>query len=46
MNAEIYDDLGFAKVDLSRERRQGYPEVIYGCGKTNEQICGICGSLL
>ena len=46
MNAEIYDDLGFAKVDLSRESRQGYPEVIYGCGKTNEQICGICGSLL
>lgn len=46
MNAEIYDDLGFAKVDLSREKRQGYPEVIYGCGKTNEQICGICGSLL
>ena len=46
MNAEIYDDIGFAKVDLSREKRQGYPEVIYGRGKTNEQICGICGSLL
>ncbi len=46
MNDEVYDDLGFAKVDLSREKRQGYPEVIYGRGKTNEQICGICSSLL
>ncbi len=46
MDAEIYDDLGFAKVDLSREKRQGYPEVIYGRGKNNEQICGICDSLL
>ena len=30
-------DLGFAKVDLNREKRQGFPEVIYCAGKTPEQ---------
>lgn len=34
-------DLGFANVDLQREKRNGYPEVIYGEGKTAEQIIGI-----
>ena len=31
----------YAKVDLHRGLRQGVPEVIYGAGKTKEQILGI-----
>jgi NCAIR mutase (PurE)-related protein len=34
-------DLGFAKVDLHRSLRKDFPEVIYGAGKTPEQIVGI-----
>ena len=40
------DDMGFAKVDLHRELRQGIAEVIYGQGKTPEQIAAITGSLI
>jgi NCAIR mutase (PurE)-related protein len=40
-----YDDLGFAKVDHHRPRRKGFPEVIYGEGKTPEQIAKIAKSL-
>lgn len=36
-----YEDLGYAKVDLHREKRQGFPEVIYGEGKSVEQISEI-----
>ena len=39
-------DLGFAKPDLHRGIRQGIPEVIYGEGKTPEQIDAIAASLL
>ena len=39
------DDLGFARVDLARSRRQGVPEVVYGAGKTASQISAILGSL-
>ncbi|MCK8607782.1 nickel pincer cofactor biosynthesis protein LarB [Apilactobacillus ozensis] len=38
-------DLGYAKVDLSRKARNGYPEVIYGAGKTAEQIIEIMHTL-
>jgi len=38
---EPFEDIGFAKVDLHRAVRQGAAEVIYGAGKTPEQICGI-----
>ncbi len=31
-------DLGFARLDVDRERRTGDPEVVYGAGKTPEQI--------
>lgn len=41
-----FEDLGYAKVDHHREVRQGAPEVIYGAGKTKEQIEGIVKSLL
>lgn len=40
-----YEDLGYAKVDLHRELRQGVPEVIYGSGKTPEQIVGIASAM-
>jgi NCAIR mutase (PurE)-related protein len=39
-------DLGFARLDLDREHRQGLPEVVYGPGKTVEQIAGIVSALL
>ncbi len=40
-----FEDIGFAKVDLHRKIRQGVPEVIYGAGKTPEQIIGIIDSM-
>lgn len=36
-----FDDLGFAKIDHHRGVRQGAAEVIYGAGKTDEQIIEI-----
>lgn len=36
-----FHDIGFAKVDLHRKLRQGASEVIYGAGKTPDQIAGI-----
>ncbi len=36
-----FEDIGYAKVDLHRKLRQGASEVIYGAGKTPEQIAGI-----
>lgn len=39
-------DLGFAKLDTHRQIRQGMPEVIYGAGKTKEQIVEITTKLL
>jgi hypothetical protein len=36
-----FEDIGYARVDHSREARQGFPEVIFGAGKTREQIAGI-----
>ena len=36
-----FEDIGYAKVDLHRRVRQGAAEVIYGAGKTPEQIVGI-----
>ena len=39
------DNLGFARVDLQRKARQGFGEVVYGEGKTAEQITAILKSL-
>ena len=36
-----YEDIGYAKVDHSRSSRQGFPEVVFGAGKTREQVVGI-----
>ncbi len=41
-----YEDLGFAKVDHHRALRHGMPEVVFGKGKTPEQISGIVNTLL
>ena len=41
-----FADIGYAKVDLHRKVRQGAAEVIYGEGKTPEQIIGICDAML
>jgi pyridinium-3,5-biscarboxylic acid mononucleotide synthase len=41
-----FSDLGYAKVDHHRALRQGLPEVIFGQGKTPEQIAGIARRLL
>lgn len=46
LKLEPFEDMGFAKVDLHRELRQGIAEVIYGQGKTPEQIAAIAGSLM
>ena len=40
-----YEDIGYAKVDLHRQLRQGVAEVIYGETKTAEQIEGIIRSM-
>jgi pyridinium-3,5-biscarboxylic acid mononucleotide synthase len=39
------EDLGFARVDLDRAARTGDPEVVYGAGKTPEQVVGILRTL-
>ncbi len=41
-----FSDLGFAKVDHHRSLRQGVSEVVYGAGKTADQIAGIVASML
>lgn len=43
---EPYKDLGFAKVDTHRGIRQGMAEVIYGAGKTKEQILKIAQTMV
>ncbi|MBQ5978173.1 MAG: nickel pincer cofactor biosynthesis protein LarB [Oscillospiraceae bacterium] len=45
LKLEPFQDLGYAKVDHHRELRQGVSEVIYGAGKTPEQIIGIAGAM-
>ena len=41
-----FEDIGYAKVDLHRRIRQGAAEVIYGAGKTPEQILGIMQTMI
>ena len=45
INSRPYEDLGYAKVDMDRKARQGVNEVIYGAGKTAEQIAGIASAM-
>lgn len=39
-------DLGFAQVDTHRALRKGFPEVIFGAGKTPAQVVGIATKLI
>jgi pyridinium-3,5-biscarboxylic acid mononucleotide synthase len=39
-------DLGFAQVDVHRALRKGFPEVIYGAGKSPEQVTRIAETIL
>ena len=40
-----FEDLGFVKIDHHRRMRNGYPEVIYGEGKTPAQVAEIFARL-
>lgn len=44
LKLEPFEDLGFAKLDHHRRIRQGAAEVIYGAGKTPEQILTIAAA--
>ncbi len=40
-----FEDLGYARIDTHRGLRQGVNEVIYGAGKTPEQVLGIARAM-
>ncbi|MCL2254285.1 MAG: nickel pincer cofactor biosynthesis protein LarB [Lachnospiraceae bacterium] len=46
LRMEPFEDLGYVKLDHHRELRQGIAEVIYGAGKTPEQIVGIADAMV
>ncbi len=46
LKTKPFEDIGYAKVDMHRELRQGTAEVIYGAGKSAEQIIGIAKTML
>lgn len=46
LKTQPFEDIGYAKVDMHRKLRQGTAEVIYGAGKTAEQIIGIAEVML
>ncbi len=46
INALSYEDIGHTKVDHARAARQGFPEVIFGFGKTKQQIVEIYERLI
>jgi pyridinium-3,5-biscarboxylic acid mononucleotide synthase len=41
LRQSAFEDLGFAKIDHQRTLRQGFPEVVFGQGKTPAQIAAI-----
>jgi hypothetical protein len=41
-----YEDLGFARVDHHRHVRQGFPEVVFGQGKSPSQVAGIAQAIV
>ena len=41
-----FEDLGFARVDHDRATRQGFPEVVFGQGKTPDQIAHIARAIV
>lgn len=40
-----FEDLGFARVDHHRALRRGFPEVIFGAGKTPGQVAAIASRI-
>ena len=46
LKQQPFEDLGFAKIDHHRALRQGVAEVIYGAGKTPDQIAQIAAAML
>ena len=46
LDSEPVESLSFASIDHHRALRQGFPEVVYGEGKTAEQAIGICERIL
>ena len=46
LKLQPFEDLGFAKIDYHRNVRQGVGEIIYGAGKTDEQIKGIVARMV
>jgi hypothetical protein len=45
LKALPFEDLDFAKIDHHRALRRGFPEVVYGAGKTSEQVVAIVGRI-
>lgn len=45
IKTQPFEDIGFAKIDLHRKARQGTAEVIYGAGKTVDQVLGIIDTM-
>lgn len=45
LSAEPLESLGFATIDHHRALRQGFPEVVYGAGKTTEQVVAIASRI-
>ena len=46
LNRAPFEDIGYARIDHHRQQRNGSCEVIYGAGKTAEQIAGIAGHMV
>jgi len=46
LRAQPYEDLGFARVDHHRSARKGFPEVVFGEGKTPSQVAAIAGRIV
>ncbi len=45
LRQKSYEDLGFARIDHQRNARQGFPEVVFGQGKTPSQIAAIAARI-
>jgi pyridinium-3,5-biscarboxylic acid mononucleotide synthase len=46
LRQSAFEDLGFARIDHQRSLRQGFPEVVFGQGKTPSQIAAIAGRIV
>lgn len=46
LTGATFEDLGFARVDHARSARQGFPEVVFGQGKTPSQVARIAKAIV